>query len=218
MVLLGLTGSIGMGKSTAAAMVRRLGVPVHDADAEVHRLYARDAAAVAAIGDAFPGSVRDGRIDRQALGAQVIGRPDALRRLERIVHPRLEGRRRRFLEQAARRRRPVVVLDVPLLFETGGERRVDRTVVVTAPAFLQRQRVLRRPGMTADKLAGILARQTPDRVKRRRADFVVPSGLGRRPTLGALRRVLRAATALRGRHWPPRRHRPAKPPFHSGAR
>lgn len=218
MVLLGLTGSIGMGKSTAAAMLRRLRVPVHDADAEVHRLYAKDATAVAAVGGAFPGSVRDGRIDRQALGAQVIGRPEALKRLERIVHPRLEARRRRFLEQAARRRRPVVVLDVPLLFETGGERRVDRTVVVTAPAFLQRQRVLRRPGMTGEKLAGILARQTPDRVKRRRADFVVPTGLGRRPTLVALRRVLVAAAALRGRHWPPRRHRPAKPPFHPGAR
>lgn len=218
MVLLGLTGSIGMGKSTAAAMLRRLGVPVHDADAEVHRLYAGDAAAVAAIATAFPGTVRDGRVDRQALGARVIGRPEALRRLERIVHPRLEGRRRRFLEQAARRRRRVVVLDVPLLFETGGERRVDRTLVITAPAFLQRQRVLRRPGMTAEKLAGILGRQMPDPVKRRRADFVVASGLGRRPTLVALRRVLGAVAALRGRHWPPRRHRPAKPPHHPGAR
>lgn len=218
MVLLGLTGSIGMGKSTAAAMLRRLGVPVHDADAEVHRLYAGDAAAVAAIAASFPGSVRDGRVDRQALGAQVIGRPEALKRLERIVHPRLEGRRRRFLELAARRRRRVVVLDVPLLFETGGERRVDRTMVVSAPAFLQRQRVLRRAGMTADKLAGILARQTPDVVKRRRADFVVPTGLGRRPTLLALRRVLRAVAGLRGRHWPQRRHRPPRPLLPPGAR
>lgn len=218
MVLLGLTGSIGMGKSTAAGMFRRMGVPVHDADAEVHRLYAEDAAAVAAIGAAFPGSVRDGRVDRQALGAQVIGRPEALKRLERIVHPRLEGRRHRFLTRAARRRRPIVVLDVPLLFETGGDRRVDRTVVVTAPVFLQRQRVLRRPGMTAEKLAGILARQTPDAVKRRRADFVVPTGLGRPPTLRSLRRVLAAVATVRGRHWPPRRHRPLRPPAPKGAR
>jgi dephospho-CoA kinase len=204
MVLLGLTGSIGMGKSTAATMFGWMGVPVHDADAEVHRLYASDACAKAAIEAAFPGSVRDGRIDRQALGAQVIGRPEALRRLERIVHPRLAMRRRRFLEQAARRRRPVVVLDVPLLFETGGQRRVDLTLVVTAPAFIQRQRVLRRAGMTAEKLAGILARQMPDAQKRRRADFIVPTGLGRRPTLVALRRILTAVTGRRGRHWPPK--------------
>jgi dephospho-CoA kinase len=204
MVIVGLTGSIGMGKTTAARMLRRMGVPVHDADAQVHRLYGRDREAIAAIAAAFPGSVRDGRVDRAALGAQVIGRPEALRRLEGIVHPRLAAARRRFLAEAARRRVPLVVLDVPLLFETGGERRVDATLVVSAPAAVQRARVLSRPGMTAEKLDGILARQMPDREKRRRADVVVPTGLGRAVTLRRLRAAVRDLRTARGRHWPPR--------------
>jgi len=203
MLVLGLTGSIGMGKTTAARMLRRLRVPVLDSDAQVHRLYAEDREAIAAIAAAFPGSVRDGRVDRAALGAQVIGRPDALRRLERIVHPRLASARRRFLAAAARRREPVVVLDVPLLFETGGERMVDATLVVSAPASVQRTRVLARPGMTAEKLAGILARQMPDREKRRRADVVVPTGLGRAVTLRRLQAALRGLRRRRGRRWPP---------------
>jgi dephospho-CoA kinase len=203
MVIVGLTGSIGMGKTTAARMLRRMGVPVHDADAQVHRLYAGDRDAIAAIASAFPGSVRDGRVDRAALGRQVIGRPEALRRLEAIVHPRVTAARRRFLAGAGRRRVPLVVLDVPLLFETGGDRAVDATVVVSAPARVQRARVLSRPGMTAEKLDGILARQMPDREKRRRADVVVPTGLGRAVTLRRLRAAVRSLKSRRGRCWPP---------------
>lgn len=196
MIVLGLTGSIGMGKSSAAAMFRRLGVPVHDADAAVHRLLARDRATIAAVDAGFPGCVRDGAVDRQALGAQVFADPAARRRLEAILHPRVRAATRRFLERHARARTPLVVLDIPLLFETGGDRQVDAVVVVSAPAFLQRQRVLRRPGMTRAKFAGILASQTPDREKRRKADYVVETGLGKHYTW---RRISRIVRQLRGR-------------------
>ncbi|MEK9725393.1 MAG: dephospho-CoA kinase [Rhodospirillaceae bacterium] len=199
MFVLGLTGSIGMGKSTAAAMLRRLGVPVHDADAAVHRVYAQDRGALAEIAAAFPGRVRDGAIDRQALGAQVFGDPDARQRLEAILHPRVRASTRRFLQRYARARTPVVALDIPLLFETGGDRNVDAVLVVSAPAFIQRQRVMARPGMTAEKFAGILRSQTPNREKRRLADYVVETGLGKHYTWCALRRIVEAlrATATR---------------------
>lgn len=190
-VVLGLSGSIGMGKSTAARMLRRQGVPVHDADAVVHGLLKPGGAAVAPIEAAFGGVVREGAVDRQALGARVFGDADALRRLEAILHPLVQQAERRFLWQAARRRVPVAVLDIPLLFETGGDRRVDATVVVTAPLFVQRARVLARPGMTAEKFAGILARQMPDREKRRRADFMVLTGDGRWHTRKELTRIVR---------------------------
>jgi dephospho-CoA kinase len=190
MRIIGLTGSIGMGKSTAAAMLRRQGVWVHDADAVVHQLLGKGGAAVPAITEAFPGVVKDGAVDRIALGKRVFGDPSALRRLEAIVHPLVRGHTDRFLAAAARARRPLVVLDIPLLFETGG-RRCDGTVVVSAPAYLQAQRVLRRPGMTGEKLAAILARQMPDREKRRRADVVVTSGLGKSSTYRQLARGLR---------------------------
>src|SRR5215472_14406505 len=150
MVIVGLTGSIGMGKSTAAAMLRDMGVPVYDADAAVHALQAPGGAALPAIEAAFPGVVKAGVLDRQALGARVFGNPAALRRLEAIVHPLVGQRQRAFLKRAARQRAPLVVLDIPLLFEGRGERRIDATLVVSAPAFLQRRRVLARPGMTAD--------------------------------------------------------------------
>ncbi|EWY40577.1 dephospho-CoA kinase [Skermanella stibiiresistens SB22] len=209
MLVLGLTGSIGMGKSTAARMLRRLGVPVHDSDATVHRLLARGGAAVPRIDREFPGVVRDGAVDRQALGAVVFRDTPALRRLEAILHPLVKRSQRRFLGRCAARRDPVAVLDIPLLFETGGERRVDAVIVVSAPAAIQRARVLARPGMTSDKLAGILKRQTPDREKRRRADFVVETGLGRARTLRALARVVRLtrgrlAKGHASRVWPPR--------------
>ena len=179
MRVLGLTGGIGMGKSTAAATFRRLNVPVFDADAAVHALQAKGGRAVGPIAAAFPGTVRDGRVDREALRRAVLGRPDALRRLEGIVHPLVRQEERRFMAAARRRGERLVVLDIPLLFETGGARRCDHVVVVTAPAAVQRWRVLRRPGMTEARLRAILARQTPDREKRRRADFVVPTGLSR---------------------------------------
>jgi len=191
MIVLGLTGSIGMGKSSAAKALRRLGVPVHDADAEVHRLQAPGGAALPAIAAAFPGAVADGRLDRARLRAMLQADPAGWPRLEAIIHPLVRRTEERFLARAAARRVKGVVLDIPLLFESGGEVRCDATIVVSAPPFIQRARVLRRPGMTEAQLDAMLARQMPDAEKRRRADFVVPTGLDRRQTLRALRKILR---------------------------
>jgi dephospho-CoA kinase len=201
--ILGLTGSIGMGKSTAAAALRRMGVAVHDSDLEVHRLLARGGAGVAPVARVFPGVEREGAIDRQALGARVFNDPLALKRLEGIVHPLVSRASRAFLAAASRRRARAVVLDVPLLFESGGETRCDAVIVVSAPSFLQRQRVLRRAGMNAAKFAGILARQMPDAAKRRRADFVVSTGLDKRRALVQLRAILRRVPRRRPRCWRP---------------
>lgn len=187
---LGLTGSIGMGKSEAARMFRRLGVPVFDSDATVHRLLGPGGAAVAAVEAAFPGVVKDGAVDRKALGAAVFGKPDDLRRLEAILHPMVRAARATFMRRARARRDRLVVFDVPLLFETGGERDCDAVMVVSAPAFVQRARVLARPGMTAEKFAAILDQQVPDAEKRRRADFVAPTGMGKRVTLNAIRQAI----------------------------
>jgi dephospho-CoA kinase len=209
MFVLGLTGSIGMGKSTAAAMLRRLGVPVHDADAAVHRLLAPGGKAVPAVLEAFPGVERgdaEGRtgIDRKALGKIVFGDPAALKRLEAVLHPLVRAEARAFLRRQARRRARLVVLDIPLLFETGGERLCDAVLVVTAPARVQAQRVLARPGMTPETFAAITAKQMPDAEKRRRADFLVPTGLGKAATLRRLRRILRLLDGVPGRVWPPK--------------
>ncbi|TAL02365.1 MAG: dephospho-CoA kinase [Rhodospirillaceae bacterium] len=183
-----LTGSIAMGKSTATALLRRFKWPALDADAEVHRLYASGGAAVGPIAQAFGDSVIGPHgVDRPTLGRAVFGNPTALARLERITHPLLVQGRHRFLLQAALTRRRAVVLDVPLLFETMRYRTRDMVVVVSAPGFLQRQRAMARPGMTAERLKSILDRQTPDYLKRRQADLVVPSGMGKRE---ALRRLL----------------------------
>lgn len=190
MIVLGLTGGIGMGKSTASETFRRLGVPVFDADAAVHRLQRRGGRAVGPIAAAFPGCVTDGRVDREALRRAVLGDPAALKRLERIVHPLVREEERRFLARARRAGRRLVVLDVPLLLETGGEARVDAVVVVSAPAAVQRARVLRRPGMTEERLAAIRARQMPDAEKRRRADHVIRTGLSRRFAQAAIRRLV----------------------------
>lgn len=192
MIVFGLTGSIGMGKSTAARQLRRLGLPVHDADAAVHRLMAKGGAAVPAIAAAFPMAVRNGVVDRKALGARVFHDRPALRRLEGILHPLVRREERRFLARARRQRRRAVVLDIPLLFETGGVRRCDAVLVVSAPSFVQARRVLARPGMTPERLHAIRASQMPDHQKRRRADAVIPTGLGMRPALRALIVALRA--------------------------
>ncbi len=202
MVIVGLTGSIGMGKSTAASMLRRMGVPLYDADAAVHALQAPGGAALPAIEAAFPGVVKQGVLDRQALGARVFGNKEALRKLEAIVHPMVGQRQRAFLKRAAMRRAPLVVLDIPLLFEGRGERRVDATLVVSAPAFLQRRRVMARPGMTAEKLDGILGQQVPDALKRRMATVVIPTGLGLAPTRAALEKAIAELKARPGRLWP----------------
>ena len=196
MRIVGLTGSIGMGKSTAANTFRRLHVPVFDADAAVHALQSRGGRAVAPIGAAFPDAVRDGRVDREALRRAVLGDDAALTRLERIVHPLVRDAERRFLAAARRRAEPMVVLDIPLLYETRGEGRCDLVVVVSAPAAVQRIRVLRRPGMTEARLAAIRARQLPDREKRRRADRVVETGLSRHRAQRAIRALVRE---IRGR-------------------
>lgn len=195
--VLGLTGSIGMGKSTAAAMLKRMGLPIWDADAAVHRLFQRGGAAVTAIDAAFPGTVKNGVVDRQALGARVFGDHAALKSLEKIVHPLVWQADRRFRKLAAARRAPIIVMDVPLLFEGGGYKRCDAVVVVSAPKLIQTQRVMKRPGMNRDKLNAILARQMADHEKRQRADFVVPTGLGRAVTQRSLCAIVRAITSGR---------------------
>lgn len=182
MIILGLTGSIGSGKTTAAGMLASFRLPVFDADAVVHRLLSAGGAGVSAVRDAFPGAVvgQAGHcyVDRAKLGQSVFNDASALGRLEAILHPLVRDRERQFCARARRLKIPIVVLDIPLLFETGGETRCDATIVVTAPRFLQAQRVLRRPGMSRRRLEQVLARQMPDAEKRRRADFVVPTGLG----------------------------------------
>jgi dephospho-CoA kinase len=192
LIVLGLTGSIGMGKSTAAAMLRRLGVPLFDADLVVHRLLAPSGAAVSAVSAAFPGvETEAGGIDRVLLGQRVFADPAALRRLEAILHPMVAAAEIRFLARSRARRVRLVVLDIPLLFETGAERRCDYVLVVSAPALVQRQRVMRRPGMTEIRLAAILRKQVPDHRKRQRADFVVSTGAGRGVTLRRLKAIVR---------------------------
>lgn len=200
MIVVGLTGSIGMGKSTTAAMFAAEGVRVYDADAEVHRLYAKGGAAVEPIAAAFPGVVADGAVDRALLSQQVVGNPEAMKRLEAIVHPLVGASRLDFFESARKAGADMVALDIPLLFETGGDGAMDAVVVVSAPPDVQRERVLARPGMTAEKFEAILARQTPDAEKRARADFVIDTGQG----LEAAREQVRAVLAALRRDGPPK--------------
>ena len=188
MFILGLTGSIGMGKSTTARLFAEEGVPVHDADAAVHRLYEGEAAPL--IEAAFPGSTRNGRVDRQKLGKLVLGNAVALKELEHLVHPLVQKQEAEFLAAAKASNAPVVVLDIPLLFETGGEGRVDAVAVVSAPADMQRLRAFERPGMTEEKFKAILANQMPDAGKRARADFIVDSGRGIEHARGQVRKIL----------------------------
>ncbi len=203
MLILGLTGSIGMGKSTAAGMLRTLGVPVHDSDATVHRLMAPGGAALPAIASAFPEAVRGGSVDRGILGALVFTDTARLKALEAILHPLVRAESHRFVKRVARRRGDVAVLDIPLLFEAGRRGGVDHVLVVSASRLVQRQRVLARPGMTVQRLEAILKRQMPDAEKRRRADAVVPTGLGRAVTFRALRSKLRRLRRRPGSCWPP---------------
>lgn len=207
MIILGLTGSIAMGKSTTAALLRRLGLPVHDADAAVHALTGRGGAAVPAIAAAFPGVVTDGAVDRGLLGRRVLGDTAALRKLESILHPLVRDAGRRFLAVNARNRRRLVVLDIPLLFETRGERRCDCVLVVHCRAALQRRRALARPGMDETRFRNTLARQMPAREKVRRADFAVNSGIGRAPVLRQLKRIVKLLRHRHGRVWAPSRDR-----------
>ena len=178
MITIGLTGSIGMGKSATAAMFAEAGCPVYDADAEVHRLYAKGGAAVGPVGEAFPGVVNDGAVDRAKLSERVVGQPEALGRLNRIVWPLMGENRRAFFAKAEAEGARIVVLDIPLLLETGGERNVDAVVVVSAPAHVQRERVLAREGMSEAKFEGILASQMADHEKRAKAHYVVDTSHG----------------------------------------
>lgn len=196
-----------MGKSTAASDFRRLGVPVHDSDACVHDLMAKGGAAIDAVAQAFPGVVTKEGVDRQKLGAAVFGDADKLHRLEAIIHPMVGVRKATFLAAMARRREQVVVLDVPLLFETGGEARCDAVVTVTAPAFVQAQRVLQRPGMTPEKFQNILSQQMPNWEKCQRSDFIVQTGLGRLVSLKRIRNILKTIQSWQGTHWPSRPRR-----------
>jgi dephospho-CoA kinase len=194
MVILGLTGSIGMGKSTTAKLFAEAGVPVYDADATVHMLYEGEAGP--AIEAAFPGTTVDGKVDRDRLSARVVHDPAAMRQLEEIVHPMLGTSRQKFLADAERSGARVAVVDVPLLFETGGEKRVDAVVVVTTTPEIQRQRILSRPNMTDEKLDAILGRQMPDAEKRRRANFVVDTSHGLDPVRARIRDILDQAVKM----------------------
>jgi dephospho-CoA kinase len=191
-IVLGLTGSIGMGKSTVAAMFADAGVPVFDADAQVHKLQGAGGRLVAEIEAAFPDTTSELGVNRTLLGEAVFGNPEAFKRLEGIVHPAVAHERQLFLD--ANRDRPLVVLDVPLLFEAGGWRQVDKIAVVSAPAEVQRARVLARPGMSVERFEAILARQLPDSEKRARADFVIPTGGSLDETRGAVGAVIACLT------------------------
>jgi len=194
MLLLGLTGSIGMGKSTTAKLFEEAGVPVYDADATVHKIY--EGEAVAAVEAAFPGSAANGKVDRQKLSGMVVNNPDAMKRLETIVHPMLRSHQMKFLDDAETSGAPVAVLDIPLLFETGGENRVDAVVVVTTTPEVQRARILARENMTPDKLDAILSRQLPDAEKRARADFVVDTSHGLDPVRQRIGEILKEVAKM----------------------
>jgi dephospho-CoA kinase len=197
MIILGLTGSIGMGKSTTAKLFAEAGVPVYDADATVHQIY--EAEAAPAIEAAFPGTTSDGKVDRVRLSKVVVNDPAAMKRLEKIVHPMLRAHHQTFLDDAERSGAPVAVVDVPLLFETGGDKRVDAVVVVTTSPEVQRDRILARDNMNPEKLDAILARQMPDAEKRKRADFVVDTSHGLEPVRAQIRDILEQVVNMRPR-------------------
>ena len=202
MIVLGLTGSIGMGKSTIAGNFKRLGIPIHDADETVHGLLKPNGEAFLPIKEMFPEAVKKGAIDRDIIAAKVFGDEDSLTRIEQILHPLVQVRERKFLGWCAREGKRQVVLDIPLLFETGSENRCDVVITVSAPAFVQEPRVLNRRGMTRQRMASILARQMPDAEKRRRSDFVVLTGLGRDFSLHQIQNIVRLTHHWRGKNWP----------------
>lgn len=199
MIRVGLTGSIGMGKSTTADIFRRLGVPVHDSDAIVHRLYAKGGAAVAPVAAAFSGVIKDGAIDRTALSKAALRQSGAIQRLEHIVHPLVYATQAQFIRRTRTARKNIAVFDIPLLFETNDVRKFDCIIVVTAPASVQRGRVLARAGMDTEKFQKILARQVPDKFKRSHADYVIQTGLGKRTVLNQVRQILRKLGKIKSR-------------------
>ena len=202
MIILGLTGSIGMGKSTIADNFRRLGIPIHDADKTVHDLLKPNGDAFLPIKQMFPEAIKKGAIDRNVIAARIFDDKNSLTRIEQLLHPLVRARERKFLGWCAREGKRQVVLDIPLLFETGSENRCDIVITVSAPAFVQEPRVLKRCGMTREKMASILARQMPDAEKRRRSDFVVLTGLGRDFSLLQIQNIVRLTHHRRGKNWP----------------
>lgn len=193
-----------MGKSTAAQVFASLGIPVHDADHYVHKITAPGGEALPDVASAFPDCMKGGILDRRSLGERAFRDPGVLDILESILHPRVRAQEIRFLAQSARRQCPIAVLDIPLLFETGAETRCDAVSVVSAPLFVQMPRVLKRTGMTAEKFDAILARQISDKEKRRRADYIIPTGLGRYYSLRCIESIVAELGCVRGRRWPPR--------------
>ena len=196
MMIIGLTGSIGMGKSTTATLLRHMGFPIYSADDEVHKLLKKGGTAVTAIARLFPETLKRGAIDRKILGRAVFHQPEKLKRLERILHPLVRRTEKEFLQKARQAKARAVILEIPLLFETGGEKRCDITLCVTAPRATQKARVLARPHMTEEKLRAILARQMPDAEKRRKADYVIPTGKGVAATEKQLRKILSKLSLL----------------------
>ena len=205
MFILGLTGSIGMGKTSAVAVFRRQKICVFDADGVVRQLLEKNGEAVEMVGEAFKGVVTDCQVNRNKLGEIVFGDAGALSTLEEIIHPLVRNKQRKFLRSVMNHRQSLAVLDIPLLFETGGERNCDAVAVVTAPKFLQKIRVMGRGDMTETKFRGIIKRQMQDQEKRDRADFIIPSGLGKRISFQSIQKIIRIVLTLPGSHWPPGR-------------
>ena len=205
MFILGLTGSVGMGKTSAVAVFRRQKICVFDADGVVRQLLEKNGEAVEMVGEAFKGVVIDCHVNRNKLGEIVFGDAGALSTLEEIIHPLVRNKQRIFLRSVANHRQSLAVLDIPLLFETGGERNCDAVAVVTAPKFLQKIRVMGRGDMTETKFRGIIKRQMQDQEKRDRADFIIPSGLGKRISFQSIQKIIRIVLTLPGSHWPPGR-------------
>ncbi len=210
MVIVGLTGSIGMGKSETAKMFRRLGVPVYDADAAVHDIYAPGGSAVAPIEAAFPGVTGANGVDRDALAKRVLNDAAALKKLESIVHPLVGLEQQKFLEQAAAQNAEIIVIDVPLLYETGGQKRVDCVVLVSAPYELQRERVLERAGMSEEKFQAILAKQVPDAEKRRQADFIIDSSQGLDSAMAQVEALMPLLKKIPAKAWNARKQQNSK--------
>ncbi|MCK9993572.1 MAG: dephospho-CoA kinase [Alphaproteobacteria bacterium] len=209
MVIVGLTGSIGMGKSETAKMFRRLGIAVYDADAAVHGIYAPGGSAVAPIEEAFPGVTGPNGVDRDALAKRVLNDPAALKKLESIVHPLVGLEQQKFLAQAAAEKAEMIVIDVPLLYETGGQKRVDCVVLVSAPYELQRERVLERPGMSEEKFQSILAKQVPDAHKREQADYIIDSSKGLEAAMAQVEALIPLLRKVPARAWAQRKQQNA---------
>jgi dephospho-CoA kinase len=202
MIILGLTGSIGMGKTTASDNFSKIGIPVHDADQAVHEMMSEGGEAVVIMSEMFPASIRDGSIDRKVIAEEVFSNGKALNKIEKTLHPLVRLREKKFLGDCARQGKKVVILDVPLLFETGGEKRCDGVITVSAPKYIQRQRVFNRPGMTPERLKAILSRQISDFEKRKRSDFIILTGLGRYFSLIQAQKIVRITKNWKGQHWP----------------